>query len=130
MKKYLLGAGVLVLLLIVIAIPRYQKYGLRAKRAEGLAFGTKISVFMEKYKSESGTYPGMETITAAMKDEKLFRYKWGVGKEVEAHCKDCMITPDSFKIAVYANIDQDPEMDLMYVTNGIVNPVVVKDDSL
>ncbi len=131
MKKYLIGTAVVIILVVIfVAVPRFQKYGLVAKRAEGRVYARKISAFMTDYKTKNGNFPGEIEINSAVKNEMGDRYKWGVGKAVATFCPDCMITPDSYKIVVFGNLDKDPENDVLVIMNDVDDVVVVTDDSI
>lgn len=107
-KKLILSAGIIVFLCFTfVAVRNFQNFGKRAKSAEARNLATELRTNLEIAKSQSGVYP--ETVTTAT---ELHYYKWGAGESVKAFCPDCEIRHDSFKIAIYGNIDSDPDLDV------------------
>ena len=131
MKKkillFSLGAVILAGAAWVIIVPGYVRFGTPMRRMEGKTLSAVFRNQMEAFKEKHGRYPGIEELKP---DTKPRWYKWGVGMDVAAFCPDCMITPDSYKIVIYGNIDDDSDVDVMIIMNDLDNPLVVKDDSL
>lgn len=111
MKKILWGTTLIFFICTgYFAIQNFKSYGKRAKTSEVKILAEKLRQVFDLHKIRKGSYPGVESIT--LKDVKLNWYNWGVGVPVKEYCTDCMITPDSYKIVIYGNIDKDPVVDI------------------
>lgn len=111
MKKILWGTAVIVFICLgFVGLKNFQNFGKRAKTAEAKVLAEKLRQILDLHKIRKGSYPGVESVT--LKGVKLNWYKWGVGVPVKEYCVDCMITPDSYKIVIYGNIDRDPVLDI------------------
>lgn len=111
MKKILWGTAIIVFICLgFVALKNFQNYGKRAKTAEAKMLAAKLRQILDLHKIRKGSYPGAESII--VKDLEPNWYKWGIGLSVKDYCPDCMITPDSYKIVIYGNIDNDPVIDI------------------
>lgn len=82
-----------------------------------LASALKISlqsefIESEKYPDEARLKELAAEISSGSKD-----YTFGLASdpEVASFCPDCHLSEDSFKIAIYGNLDEDPDLDVITI---------------
>jgi len=126
-KKALWATGIVALgFLGYTALFNFQNFGKRAKAAEAKLIAKKLHEVLDLHKVRKGIYPPVETIK--LDDPELNWYRWGVGAETREFCRDCVITSDSYKIAIYGNIDNDPALDIWLVQSPDGELVQISDD--
>lgn len=123
-KKILWGAGIVALGCVAYFVVDKFK---QDKSAEVKALAEKIHQILDLHKVQKGTYPSADSIKL---DFEPNWYKWGIGSQVKVFCRDCMITPDSYKIAIYGNIDSDPAMDVWLLESPDGSLFQISDDLL
>lgn len=127
MKKIFWVIGLIVVgILAYVAVYNFQNYGKRAKTSEVVTLAQNLKQMLDLHKVRKGTYPGAETLI--IKENVSHWYKWGVGSPVKEYCNDCMITPDSYKIVIYGNIDDDPAMDVWVMESPDGSLFQISDD--
>lgn len=131
LKWILIGLGCL-LFLIVAGTVIFTYFGgedkLRAQQGKtrrilGKSLAVSISTQMEMAKIETEVYPPKDKLDAALAEfgaGGAGNYSYGVAadnEEIAKLCPDCVISSAGYKIAIFGNIDQDSELDVMTVDN-------------
>ena len=111
---------------------------LKAKRTDGKLLALNVRTSMQLYQVDNDKFPSYEKlkeiIEKSQKEEggsvPLY-YNFGTADshpEVATACPDCKISDDAFKIAIFGNLDDDNDLDIMYISNTEVDVLQLKDD--
>jgi hypothetical protein len=111
---------------------------LKAKRTDGKLLALNVRTSMQLYQVDNDKFPSYEKlkeITEKSQKEEggsvPLYYNFGTADshpEVATACPDCKISDDAFKIAIFGNLDDDNDLDIMYINNTEVDVLQLKDD--
>jgi hypothetical protein len=115
-----------------------NEFLLKTKRTDGKLLALNVRTSMQLYQVDNNKFPSYEKlkeiIEKSQKEEggsvPLY-YTFGTAEshpEVATACPDCKITDDTFKIAIFANLDDDNDLDIMYINNTELDVLQLKDD--
>ena len=131
-KRLGIFIGAVVLLLVAAAII-LKKPGHLERRSEGKLLATALLSSLETYQTKHNKYPTMPELQTVMAEQKiaLKYYTFGTAEsspDVAKVCSDCHLKDDSFKIAIYGNIDEDPNLDVIGISDREKNPFIILSD--
>ena len=96
-------------------------------KMKAAAMYSDISIFhIDKNK-----YPNKSELEKIIKENPPGRYQIGtieMNPQIKGFCPDCIINKTGFKIAVYGNIDDDNELDVITI-NDKKEMILIKDDT-
>lgn len=138
MKKFFKWAAIILgclFVLLLIAgffakkyLPDMETYKYKTRRAEAKLTASLIYTQMEMTKIETESYPDIAKLTADLNamgsGSPDARYSYGIDSSV---CSDCFIEKDKFRIAIFGNIDEDEDLDVVTIDHE-KKMMLVRDD--
>jgi hypothetical protein len=96
----------------------------KAKRSEGKILALSARMALEESKIDNNRYFNLDELKSEINKENngtIFkRYTIGDSDsdpQIKCRCPNCRITTNSYKIAIYGNLDEDDDFDILVISN-------------
>jgi hypothetical protein len=99
-----------------------DEIAVKVMQSEGRLWARQIQRVLQRYFNEVGSYPDWDLFQSLLMGSRKGHpqyYAFGIAQNnqtVQDICPDCHLQLDSFKIAVFGNLDGDSGLDLWIIT--------------